>query len=309
MKNLLPVLSLVLILLCAFTFNTPDVKLQYTFKKGDSYEFAQVSNQTIKQTIPGAGEMTTEVVTSGSLTLKVVEVTATGAKIEAQYTKLKIDTKGPMTMAMDSESSSDEMPNKVIRSMMNKPFFFTMTNHGIVEKTENAENIYSGLNSLGLDEKTLAATRQTFQQTINESNLKALLETGLINYPQSKIKTGDTWKSFSGVAINFPTKTENTWNLKNIEGNVASIDSDGVLANADSTKVMSLPNGLKARTDLSGRQASKSKVDIKTGWPTETKVLSEIKGKIVLLAGSIIPSDMDVPMEIVSESSFTIVKK
>jgi hypothetical protein len=253
--------------------------------------------------------MKTEVITSGSLTFKVVEVTPTGAKVEAQYTKLKIDTKGPMAMSMDTESTSEEMPNKVLKSMMNKPFFFVITNRGVVEKTENIQNIYSGLSTIGLDEKTLAATKQTFQQTINESNLKALLETGLIIYPENKIKTGDSWTSTSGVALNFPMQAENTWNLKTVEGNVASVDSDGILKNSGSDNTMSLPNGLKAKTDLSGRQASKSKIDIKNGWPTETKVLSEITGKITLLAGSMLPSDMEVPMEIISESTYTIVKK
>lgn len=300
---------LIFALLCAFTFPVSDVSLKYTFKEGDTYEFAQTSNQTIKQTVPGAGEMTTEVVSTGSLIFKVVEVTSMGAKLEAQYTKLKIDTKGPMSMTMDSEGSSEEMPSKIIKALMNKPFYFTMTTQGVVEKTENTENIYSGLNTLGLDEQTLATTKQTFKQTINDANLKALIETGLITYPQGKIKAGASWKSINGVAVNFPMKTENTWNLKRVDGDVASIDSDGVLSNADSEKVMSLPNGLKAKTNLNGKQATKSKVDIRNGWPTETKVLSEIKGTMTILAGGMVPSDMEIPMEILTESTFTVLKK
>jgi hypothetical protein len=214
-----------------------------------------------------------------------------------------------MAMSIDTETTSEEVPSKVLKSMMNKPFFFVMTNLGVVEKTENIENLYSGLSTIGLDEQNLAATKQMFQQTINENNLKALLETGLIRYPENKIKAGDSWTSTSGVSLNFPMQAENVWNLKAVEANIASVDSDGVLKNSGNDNLMSLPNGLKAKTDLSGKQASKSKIDIKNGWPTETKVLSEIKGKITLLAGSMLPSDMEVPMEIVSESTFTIVKK
>jgi hypothetical protein len=66
---------------------------------------------------------------------------------------------------------------------------------------------------------------------------------------------------------------------------------------------------MKTKSDLSGRQMTKSKVDIKTGWPVELKALSEIKGTMILLAGGPIPEDMTVPMEITSESTFTIVKK
>jgi hypothetical protein len=155
----------------------------------------------------------------------------------------------------------------------------------------------------------LATTKQTFQQTLSEENLKAMLEAGFINYPTTKVNAGASWKSTSSVAINFAMKSENTWSLKSIEGTQASIESDGILTNSDVTKIMALPNGLKAKTDLSGKQVTKSKVDVKNGWPVETKVLSEIKGTLTLLAGSMLPSDMEVPMEIITESTFTIIKK
>ena len=72
---------------------------------------------------------------------------------------------------------------------------------------------------------------------------------------------------------------------------------------------MDLPGGLKAKTALSGKQAMKSKIDVKSGWPTKMDVLSELKGTMTLLAGGMIPEDMDVPMEILSETSYTITKK
>jgi len=37
--------------------------------------------------------------------------------------------------------------------------------------------------------------------------------------------------------------------------------------------------------------------------------MSELKGKMILLAGGPIPEDMDIPMEIFSENSFTMKKK
>jgi hypothetical protein len=293
-----------------FAFAIPaDVKLQYTFKKGDLYEFNQTSNQSIRQTLPGMGDMTTEVTTSGSLTFKVIEVIPTGARIEIAYTRLKIDTKGPMTISMDSEGNATEMPNNIVKAMMNKPFHFVMTSQGAIEKIENIENLYSGLGSIGLDETQLAATKQMFQQTLSASSLKGNLEAAMISYPQNKIKTGESWKNKSGVAVNFPMQSENTWLLKSLDGTIASIDSDGVMTSTDTTNVMSLPNGIKAKTNLSGKQATKSKVNTKNGWPTETKVLSEIKGTMTLLAGGVLPSDMEVPMEIVTESTFLIVKK
>lgn len=307
MKRFSTLLPAVLLL---FAFAMPaDVKLQYTFKKSDVFEFNQTSNQSIKQTLPGMGDLITEVITSASQTFKVIEIIPTGARIEIEYTRLKIDMKGPMTMSMDSEGNGAEMPNKIVKTMMNKPFHFVMTSQGTIEKIDDVENLYSGLGSIGLDETQLAATKQMFQQTLNESSLKGNLEAAMISYPQNKIKTGESWKNKSGVATNFPMQSENTWLLKSLDGTIASIESDGVMTSSDTTHVMNLPNGIKAKTNLSGKQSTKSKVDTKSGWPTETKMLSEIKGTMTLLAGGMLPSDMEVPMEILTESTFLIVKK
>jgi hypothetical protein len=63
---------------------------------------------------------------------------------------------------------------------------------------------------------------------------------------------------------------------------------------------------MQAKVDLNGRQMTKGTVDLKSGWPSKMEVISEIKGKMTLLAGGMIPEDTDVPMEILSESTFTI---
>jgi hypothetical protein len=300
----------VVVVATAFAFPASDVKLLYTFKKGDQYDYAQTSKQTIKQTIPGMGDVTTEVNTEGTLLLKVTELTSTGARLEAQYTKLKVQTKSSVVnMNMDSEGSADDMQNKIVKSMMNKPFYYTLTKMGSVEKVEGAENVYSGLSSLGLDQATLDATKKSMQQTISEKTLKTSLEMGLIQYPENKVKADDTWKNTANLDLNFSLKLDNTWNLKKIEGDVASIEGDGLMTTPNKDQINTLPNGFKSKSDLSGRQAVAGKVNVKSGWPTSVKILSEIKGKMTLMAGNMLPEDMDVPMEITIESTYTITKK
>jgi hypothetical protein len=66
---------------------------------------------------------------------------------------------------------------------------------------------------------------------------------------------------------------------------------------------------MKAKMDLQGKQATKNTINAKTGWPNTVETLSELKGKMILLAGGPIPEDMEVPMEIVTESKTTITKK
>jgi hypothetical protein len=294
----------------AFTFPAKELKLQYSFKVGDQYDFVQQSKQTITQSIPGAGDMKTEVQMDGTMTFKIQEVTSAGAKIEAQFTSLKVVTASPMAnMTMDSDGAESEKPNQMLKVMMRRPFFFTMTNAGKVDKVENAENIYAGLGTLGLDEATLASTKQAFDQTLSEKSLKSMLETGFVAYPTVAVKAGDTWKNSAQGAAGLPIQIDNTWTLTSVEGKVANLDADAEITTPDKEKITSLPNGLKSKSDLGGKQAMKSKIDLATGWPTEIKVLSEIKGKMIILAGSMVPEDMEIPMEVLSESTFTFTRK
>ncbi|MBT1705460.1 DUF6263 family protein [Chryseosolibacter indicus] len=295
--------TILLLFTSLLLFITPaDVRLQYSFKTGDQYELNQSSTQTIKQSIPAMGEIKIDINSGGALLFKVVELQGSSAKIEAKYTKLKVVSKSIMgDINLDSEGSDDNPQNKLVKSVINKPFFFTLSKNGKVDNVNGTESL--------LQDNDNPVVKQVLEQFLNPSSLKSNLELALINYPDEKIQEGHQWKNSTELPINYPIQIDNTWSLKKIEGSVASIDADGLLATRDKDKITALPNGIKSKADLNGRQALVAKVNTKTGWPNEIKILSEIKGKMTLLAGGFIPEDMDVPMEIVSESKFTIVKK
>jgi len=294
----------------AFTFRpAKPLKLQYTFVVGDNYELTQGSKQNIKQTIPGMGDVAVDIDLTGVMNLKVVELTATGAKVETTYKSIKMITKSPMgDVSMDSEGPADNTQNKLIKALTGKSIYMYLTKQGKVEKIENAENLFSGLGELGLDEAAAAAAKQSLQQSLGEGALKASIEGVLVSYPETAVNVGDTWKSSIGSASSFAMKTENVWTLSKQDGGTANIDGDGTVVTTDKEKVTPV-NGMNAKADLNGRQAMKATINVKTGWPTEVKTLSEIKGVMTLLAGGMIPEDMAIPMEITSESTFTIVKK
>lgn len=296
----------------AFTFPAKDVKLEYSFKVGDQYTWTQSSHQTIKQSIPGMGDISVVVDIGGVMNLKITEVTATEAKIEIQYESMKMTTKSSMGMgdtSMDSEGPMDNPQNKTVKALMGKPFFFTLTKQGIVQSVENTDNLYSGFESLGLDEATLKATKQQFQQTLGEKSLKSSLEMALITYPDKKVKAAESWKSSGTLAMNFPVKIDNTWTLKSVDASNAVVNGAGILTTTDKDQVVDLPNGMKSKFNLNGQQTMSGSAGVKTGWPSTLKINSELKGTMTLLAGGMIPTDMDVPMEIVTQSDYTLVKK
>lgn len=291
--------------------SAPDVSLQYRFKVGDEYEYIQVSKQNSVQNLPGMGEMKMDGILGGTMLMKIRSIDEHGAaRIETQYTKLKMVTNSfIMSLSMDSEGSQEEDGNKIMKSMTGKPFFFTLSKTGKVEKVEGVENIYSSLNALELDDDVVNKTKKTLQQTINEKSIKTLLENGLLSYPEKSVKTGDKWNTSTVQAVNFPMNIDHTWSLKDSDGTTATVLSEGKLTTIDKDKVNNLVNGMKSKSDLAGTQNVNGRVDIKSGWPKEIKIVSDLKGTMTLLAGGLIPQDMEIPMTVNIETNYTIVKK
>lgn len=313
MKPFRFVAMLSLLAVMAFTVPPKDIRLQYVFKVGDQYALTQTTKQTIKQSIPAMGDVTVEVAAESVLAMKIAVLTATGAKIEAHYEKMSISTKLPMgqgDMNIDSDSNEDNAQNKVVKSMMNKMFSFTITKQGVIEKVEGLDNLFSDFESLGLDDATINTFKEQFEQSMNETSMKATLAQSLISYSDKKVKIGDSWRTTtSGQVLSVPTQIAQTWSLKGTEAAKATVQADGAVASTDKDKVMNLPNGIKSKLAASGKQKLVASVNPKTGWPTDVKVNSEVKGIMTLLAGGMIPADMDVPIETVAESVHKIVKR
>lgn len=300
---------LVILALTAFTTVDKPVKLQYTFNVGDEYDWVQSTNQLIHQDLPGMAQEIKSAI-QATTHLKVVELTNTGAKLEIEYTKLSSQMKMPMgELVMDSEAENPNNESKLLKALTGKKFYFYMTRNGAIEKIENAENLWSDLSSAGVDQSAEAMMKETMEKTFGADALKGNLETALCYYPDNKVKEGDTWKRSTTASLNFPLQVETTWKLEGLSGAVASVSGESAVVTADKEKVTDLPNGLKTKFDLTGNQRVNGNVNVKEGWPSELNISSDLKGSMTLLAGGPIPNDMNIPMEIHTESTFRFVKK
>jgi hypothetical protein len=287
-----------------------EVDLRYTFKVGDVYDYEQQSQQTSKQTFPGMGEMNTEASMTGVMQMKVVEVTTQGAKVEAQYSKLKMAVNSMlMKMNLDSEGDQEETSNKIAKSMMGKTFHFVLLKTGKVENVQGAENLYSDLGSIGLDADVVANTKKMLQQSLNDKSLEAILTNSFVLYPDKKVKEGDRWNTETLQTMSFPMHFQNTWSLSKMDGTNAQVNSEANMMTADKEKIMSLPNGMKTKSDLAGTQSLNASIDVKSGWPKQVNIVSNLKGNMTLLAGGLIPTDMLVPMEMKIQTTYSIKKR
>jgi hypothetical protein len=285
------------------------IKLEYVFKVGDEYQMAQSTKQVLKQTVMGT-EQKGENDYSGEMKLKIVEVTNEGAKIEMQFMKLKSRSVSIMgEMVMDSEATDDQVQNKMLKAMMKKPFFVSLNKSGDVSNVEGAEKLWSDLGSLNLDDQSAAKAKQILEQLMDSSALRSNIEQAMVHYSKDKVKEGDKWNSMNEFPLEFPIKADNSWSLISLSSGTAKVNADGLFTTTDKEKTLDLPNGIKAKVDLSGAQQLKSTVDVNTGWATDIQIHSELKGKMILLAGGMLPENMDVPMEIVTDTSYKITKK
>ena len=302
-------LAVILIIGSGFTTPLNTVKLEYVFKLGDEYIMKQITKQTIKQSIMGT-EQNSENSYSGEMSFKVIEITNTGAKLETQFLSLKNRSKTTMgDVTMDSEGSEDNLQNKIIKSIVGKPFYITLNKTGLVESVQDVENLWSGLDSVGLDENAINSTKQSFEQLLGKKSLKNSMEQAMVYYTEKKVRQGDVWTSTNEFPMDFPIQIDNSWNLADLGATTAKVNADGIFTTTDKEKAVNLPGGIQARVDLAGKQTMKANVHLDTGWPSDLHITSELKGKMTLLAGAILQEDMEMPMQILTDTSYEITKK
>ena len=292
-----------------FSLHPNAVKLEYVFKVGDEYVMSQSTKQVLKQTIMGT-EQKGENEYSGDMRLKVMELTGDGAKFEMQYIRLKSKSVTVLgEVLMDSEGDVEQVQNKMVKAIMNKPFTVTASKSGQIVNVEGAENLLADLSSVNLDDRAAATAKQTLEQFMDNSALRSNIEQAMVRYSDSKVKEGDKWTSKTELPLDFPIKVDNSWSLVSLSGGIAKVNADGIFTTTDKERTIDLPNGIKAKVDLNGAQQLKSNVNVKTGWATDLLIHSELRGKMILLAGGVLPENMDVPMEIITDTSYKITKK
>ncbi len=202
-----------LIMLVIFTFAGKNTNLEYTFRVGDQYDWVQTTKQTVKQTLPAIGDVTIDVKVDGAFKLKVLELTTTGARMEIQYSKIKVESSSPMlNVNLDSNGEDDNLQSRIVKSMIGKPFYFHLTRRGVIENVIGLESLLSDVSGFGLDEAAQEKVKKLLEETVGGSSVKASLETGFLTYPGKKIERGETWKTTGEFPLNFPISIANEWN-------------------------------------------------------------------------------------------------
>lgn len=291
-----------------FTIPEAEIQLKYQFKSGDQYSWVQFKKQSVKQSIMGMDHEMHNNMHSEYL-LKVVDVAEQTARIEAQFVKIKTNSRSIIgQMNMDSEGPAELTETRLIKSVIGKSFFVSISGTGKITKLEGLENLTGDLDKIVLDNQQQELMVAMLRQFLSEGALKANFKEVFIEYPQEKLKLGDKWTTKIQPGLNFPIMLENTWSLAEILPANVNLAGEGVITTADKESTIDFAR-IKAKADLSGKQVVKTNINLKTGWPYKQDATAELNGTMRVAGGGMIPADMDIPVQVFYKSTHVVKRR
>lgn len=302
----------VVIFLALLHFSAPPAKewlLIYNLRKGDRFELHQKTEQKVIQTIMGMDQKGSNSY-DGVIAMQVLSNEDGNIRLEAKMTRLKTHMKNFMNEnAMDSEGDSDVTSNRVVQAMMNRPFYVTISSTGAVVKVENVANLWAGVDKLGISSEESGKVKAAIGQMINESSFKNGLGQAFLTYAGKPVQLLEVWNTQGGIPADFPVRSDNKWLVESATSTHAVVKGDGTFSTFDKEKVVTLPGELKAKVNLAGSQKVIGNCSVKTGVPDNVAIDARLAGTILLLAGGLLPMDVEVPIVIETHTDYTFAKK
>lgn len=283
------IIGLALVLMMTISLAYAQKPTGYTLKKGDVFTMATVVKQDIQQEVMGQS-MTTDQTISNTDELEVTAVDGDVYTIKVTGIKRMISLQSPMgSTEMDSDKEGDE--HAALRVMSGKTYSIEMNSLGKVLKVLGVEDMKSAMKK----EMTDAGLGEAVDQLLASYNtelLKNTMEGQLGIYDGSN---ASEWiVKTSSVVNNIPVELENTfrWDDNKTILAEAKMDINGTME----------AMGTEVKTAMSGDQQTIIDLDIKTGMPSKIQSIQTVEGNIEA-------QGMTIPMNIVSETTTTIVKK
>jgi hypothetical protein len=289
---------------------TKEVSLGYNLKVGERFELRQKTEQKVIQTIMGM-DQTGSNSYDGTIDMKVISADASQIRFEAQMTHLKSHIKNFMSETLvDSDGDGNESPNKIIRAMMNRTFYVTISRTVNVEKVDGIEYLWAGIDAVDASDGDKKKIKSSIGQMINESSFKNGLSQAFVPYSTKPVKPGDLWSTQNGIPVNFPVVADVKWTLESASSSQAVVKGDGVFRTTDKEQVVLLPGvDMKAKVNLEGDQKITATTAPRSGLPDKVGVDAKMSGVMLLLAGGLLPMDMEVPITIETHTDYTFVRK
>ncbi|HVK97014.1 MAG TPA: DUF6263 family protein [Flavisolibacter sp.] len=237
-KNKLASILFILILAgCNNSSKTIDLKLNLT--KGSTYTYSMLMDMNMSQKMMGQ-EMSMKNAIGFDYVFDVINDSAGWKLIDATISRITVDMDGGgMKVQYDTDKPSQDtagpmgMMTKMFGAMKGAKFSFTMNNEGKIGEVMGLKEMQQQMTS-GLPNEMPEEGMNTF----NQENFRQNIEQAFAVYPGKPVKVGDSWSK--SMVINnqgMEIKSENTYTLDKVSGDVASIKVVSKLGSADSAQI------------------------------------------------------------------------
>lgn len=275
-----------------------EVELAYNFKKDQQFRLTVRTNQVIEQDLGGFTQTIQNLIES-DIQFKVVEVHSDSAQLEVVYKNLYFSLDGPMGegIVMSSQGDAKDPINKIMRSMVNNPFYVHISKLGKILSVEGMDEVLGKINeSLNLlDDNIKESIQSSIDNQFGEESFKSSFMTGLIVYPDRPLQVGDTWTSQLIDYSTVPLDMNTTWQLKNLRKQTANIEGNSTL---QSKEKVNNNNSDGDDIIMTGTNNIRAVINISTGWLQESTQTSDISGAMVLPPNEYFEEAVEIPMRI-----------
>jgi len=265
-------------------------KLTLNPPKGSTYYFEVNNEYSLKMKVDDKKTENSNKSNFGTY-YEISKDTAGNTMITLSYDKIHIRTKnGDNESDMDIANAANSI-NPVERML---GYLKDAKITAIVSPTGETKSV-SGYKELGEkiianfnpnDENAKQIARQQWEKTIGQGIVKKNMDDLFKIFPDSAVHIGDTWRVIYQQSNDIPLKIKTSYTLKDINDNIAIVESDGVIY-SDSTATAFLSFN-SATVDLKGKQQGQYEMDTKTGMLISCNIKANVEG-IVEVMGREIP--------------------
>ncbi|MCA1761835.1 MAG: DUF6263 family protein [Cryomorphaceae bacterium] len=297
------------ILALAFTPAAKKASFQFKLEDGKVYSQSTEIKGVIKQTIQGQSQETKQTATV-HMNMELHEDAESNSVYNVWYTTIGMSVETAMSGQNQSQafgSDTTDMdqvdPTSLILSQMtDEKFKATIDRQGEVKNVEGLEEIIA--NALPEDSVRATAMQSNISSSFGDGGFSKNIETVSAIIPEGKVKIGSSWTKESYTATGLPLLAKNTYTLKSMENNVATIEIDSELT-VDPDNASTNLQGLDAVFYLEGTRTGTIKVDANTGWVIDANMTDDITGSLNISPNAQMPDGMNIPMEVKNNITIT----
>jgi hypothetical protein len=190
----------------------------------------------------------------------------------------------------------------IMSNMCNKPFLLRMSKKGKVEEIKDAEKIFDDMfKGVQLDDAQKEQIRQQMMKSYGETALQSSIEAATSFFPEKAVAVNEKWNTKSKLVTSTTLNVITAYTLNSYTATAYTISGSSTLETADKNAVTE-SNGIPMKFDLKGKMNSTIKVDAKTGWISELKLVQELAGNTSMTMGE---QSLTIPMTTKTETTVT----